>query len=89
MKRAIKLILWASMVVTIIIIVLTILSMYSIHYIKFFQNYHPFQVSLFFTLIIWSLEIIINKKGKNYIFYGITFIVLANLIFLFMLWGVK
>lgn len=89
MKRSIKLILWTSMVITTIIIILTILSMYSIHYNKFFDNYHPFQISLFFTLIIWSLEIIINKKGKNYILYGVTFIILANMIFLFMLWGVK
>lgn len=77
------------MLVTSIIIILTILSMYNIYYNKYFDNYHMFQISLFFTLIIWSLEILLNKKGNNYILYSIIFIIFANSIFIFMLWGVK
>lgn len=89
MKRNIKLVLWASMLITTIVIILTILSMYNIYYNKYFDNYHMFQISLFFTLIIWSLEILLNKKGNNYILYSIIFIIFANSIFIFMLWGVK
>lgn len=89
MKRNIKLVLWTSMLVTSIVIILTILSMYNIYYNRYFDNYHMFQISLFFTLVIWSLEILLNKKGNNYILYSIIFIIFANSIFIFMLWGVK
>jgi len=88
-KRDIKLVLWTSMLATSIVIILTILSMYNIYYNKYFDNYHMFQISLFFTLVIWSLEILLNKKGNNYILYSIIFIIFANSIFIFMLWGVK
>lgn len=77
------------MLVTSIVIILTILSMYNIYYNRYFDNYHMFQISLFFTLVIWSLEILLNKKGNNYILYSIIFIIFANSIFIFMLWGVK
>jgi lipopolysaccharide export LptBFGC system permease protein LptF len=77
------------MTFTVLVIILTILSMYNIFYNEYFNNYHGFQISLFITLLIWSLEIIINKKGENYMVSAIIFIILANLIFIFMLWGVK
>jgi len=77
------------MTITTIIIVLTILSMHNIYYNKYFDNYHMFQISLLFTLIIWSLEIILNKKDDNYNLYAAIFIIFANSIIIFMLWGVK
>ncbi|MEG0774462.1 hypothetical protein [Clostridium sp.] len=89
MKRSIKLILWAAMTITVIVIVLTILSMYNISYSKYFNNYHLFQISLFITLILWSLEIIVNKKGEKYMLYATIFLILANFILIFMFWGVK
>ena len=69
MKRAISFLCWIGVVVTIVCLVLTLSTTYSIYYIKYFSGYYALQWSIFYTMLVWAVNLFITNFGRRKYIY--------------------
>jgi hypothetical protein len=82
MKKAINVLGWISVGLTIITLLLTMLSTYHFTYIKYFYGYYALQWCLFFTMIIWGIKMFYLKSSfKDLVYTAICFIMAFGSVF--------
>ncbi|MEY8764130.1 MULTISPECIES: hypothetical protein [Clostridium] len=84
MKKAISLLGWIGVVFTIVALILTLLTTYHFTYVKYFNDYYTLQWSIFGTMIIWAVNMIVFRTNFRNIVYPITCIVIACVTMFFM-----
>jgi hypothetical protein len=77
MKRAINILGWLSVSLTIITLLLTMLSTYHFVYIEYFYGYYALQWSLFFTMTIWGIKMFSMKSGAKDLIYTVICFLMA------------
>lgn len=77
MRRAINILGWLSVIVTIFALICTMLSTYHFTYIKYFYGYYTLQWCLFFTMIIWGVRAFALKSGAKDIIYTVICFLMA------------
>ena len=84
MKRTINLLGWIGVIFTILALILTLLTTYHFTYVKYFNDYCTLQWSIFGTMIIWAVNMIVFRTNFRNIVYPITCIVIACVTMFFM-----
>jgi hypothetical protein len=77
MRRAVNILGWISVTLTIAALVLTMISTYHFAYIKYFDDYYTLQVCLFFTMIIWGIKMFDLRSGVRDIIYTVICFLMA------------
>lgn len=88
MRRAINLLGWVGVSLTISAIVLTLLTTYQFIYVKHFNDYSTLQWCIFFTMLIWAIKMIDLKSRFKNIIYPIACGLIAVVTIFFMYLGV-
>jgi hypothetical protein len=85
MRRAVDLLGWVSVVLTIISLILTLLTTYSLAYVKYFNTYYTLQWCIFFTMSFWGIKLYYLDTGKNRLVYPAIcmFFALCSIFFMF------
>lgn len=86
MKKAINLLGWMGVCLTILTLVLTLLTTYQFTYVKYFNSYYTLQWCMFFTMLIWAIKMFDFKASRNSVMYPIACVVIAfgTIFFIFM-----
>lgn len=88
MRKVIDILVWLSVVVTIIAMVLTVLTTYQYIYIKYFSNYYAIQASLSFTMILWAIKFWLSENIHLKKLYSFICIIVAAISIFFRFVGV-
>lgn len=71
MRKAINLLGWIGVTVTMLALIFTMVSTYHFTYIKYFYGYYTLQWCLFFTMIFWGVKMLYLKSSFKDIIYTI------------------
>lgn len=71
MRKAINLLGWIGVTVTMLALIFTMVSTYHFAYIKYFYGYYTLQWCLFFTMIFWGIKMFYLKSSFKDIVYTI------------------
>lgn len=95
MKKALNVLVWISVSLTIITLILTLLTTYSFYYhlnnycFKFFNGYGSLQWCIFFTMIFLGIRMLTYKDNVKNLFYSGVCFLMAFGAMLFLYIGVS
>lgn len=82
MRKAINVMGWITVFVTIIALMLTILTMYQFTYVKYFDSYFTLQWCIIFTMTIWGIKLMDLKANmKSYLYPLLCLAIAAGTVF--------
>ncbi len=86
MRRAINLLGWMGVCLTILTLVLTLLTTYQFIYVEYFDSYYTLQWCIFFTMLFWAVKMFEINNSLRSKLYPIACVVIAfgTIFFIFM-----
>lgn len=84
MKNTINLLGWIGVIFTILALILTLLTTYQFTYVKYFSDYYTLQWSIFITMIIWAINMIVFRTSFKNVIYPLTCVLIACVTMFFM-----
>ncbi|WP_368489001.1 hypothetical protein [Clostridium sp. BJN0013] len=84
MKNTINLLGWIGVIFTILALILTLLTTYQFTYVKYFNDYYTLQWSIFITMIIWAINMVVFKTRFKNVIYPLTCVLIACVTMFFM-----
>ncbi|MFL0194206.1 hypothetical protein ACJDU8_01245 [Clostridium sp. WILCCON 0269] len=84
MKNTINLLGWIGVIVTILALILTLLTTYQFMYVSYFSDYHTLQWSIFVTMIIWAINMVVFRSSFKNVIYPLTCVLIACATMFFM-----
>ncbi|WP_333861178.1 hypothetical protein [Clostridium sp.] len=84
MKNTINLLGWIGVIFTILALILTLLTTYQFTYVKYFSDYCTLQWSIFITMMIWAINMIVFRTSFKNVIYPLTCVLIACVTMFFM-----
>lgn len=86
MRRAIHFLGWMGVSLTILTLVLTLLTTYQFTYVKYFDSYYTLQWCIFFTMVVWAINMFDFKASFKNAAYPVACILIAvgTIFFIYM-----
>jgi hypothetical protein len=86
MRRLLRFLGWIGVSLTSITLVLTLLTTYQFIYVKYFDSYYTLEWCIFFTMIVWAINMLEFKTNLRSMMYPVMYMVIAvgTMFFMFM-----
>lgn len=84
MRKAINILGWLGVSLTILALVLTLLTTYQFTYVKYFDSYYTLQWCMFLTMIMWAVKMFDLRSNFRNVIYPITCFIIAVTAIAFM-----